>query len=183
MIALNFASDTEANNFYKVAASTVVNRTRKRQDRRSRRFSPVKNDGSGGREEFDSSNVAFRNAPKPATSFTQMPAQAGINYGNSRERKKPTRKLTKADISMPTNFKHVVHVGWDAEKGIDLKDEEISNLNAFLEKAGVSESQLNDRSTREYIYDFIRTNNVLDSVKTEQESQSPPPVPSRNVSI
>lgn len=84
---------------------------------------------------------------------------------------------------MPTNFKHVVHVGWTAQKGFDLNGEEVSNLNAFLEKAGVSEQQLNDRDTRAFIYDFIQSNNVLDSVKLEKEHHVPPPVPSRNVSI
>lgn len=98
-----------------------------------------------------------------------------------------TKKLTKADISMPTDFKHVVHVGWTAQKGFDLNGEEVNSLNAFLEKAGVSEQQLNDRETRAFIYDFIQSNNVLDSVKHEQDSGAtptqiaqPPPVPSRH---
>lgn len=83
---------------------------------------------------------------------------------------------------MPTNFKHVVHVGWSAQTGFDLKGEEVSGLNTFLEKAGVSEQQLNDRDTRAFIYDFIQHNNVLDSVKLEEAD--PPPVPSRqHVSI
>lgn len=83
---------------------------------------------------------------------------------------------------MPTNFKHVVHVGWTAQKGFDLKGDEVSNLNSFLEKAGVSEQQLNDRDTRAFIYDFIQSHNVLDSVKSEKEQVPPPPVPSRHVS-
>lgn len=84
---------------------------------------------------------------------------------------------------MPTDFKHVVHVGWTAQKGFDLNGEEVENLNHFLERAGVSEQQLNDRETRAFIYDFIQSNNVLDSVKLENSDQSgrhvPPPVPSR----
>ncbi len=84
---------------------------------------------------------------------------------------------------MPTDFKHVVNVGWTAQKGFDLNGEEVENLNHFLERAGVSEQQLNDRETRAFIYDFIQSNNVLDSVKLENSYQSgrhaPPPVPSR----
>lgn len=119
--------------------------------------------------------------------FAQMPqANAFVGpfgMGSGRDKKRSNRKLTKADISMPTNFKHVVHVGWSAQKGYDLNNEEVNNLQSFLQKAGVSEQQLNDRETRAYIYDFIQSNNVLDSVKSEIEQHSPPPVPSRAVSV
>lgn len=116
--------------------------------------------------------------------FSQMSQATTVSgSGNARDKKRANRKLTKADISSPTNFIHIVHVGWNAQKGFDLNGEEVSNLNAFLQKAGVSEQQLNDRDTRAFIYDFIQSNNVLDSVKLEQNSQSPPPVPSRNVTF
>lgn len=114
--------------------------------------------------------------------MSQTSTLASAGSGVLRDNKKRSnRKLTKADISSPTNFIHIVHVGWTAQKGFDLNGEEVSNLNAFLQKAGVSEQQLNDRDTRAFIYDFIQSNNVLDSVKLEQNSQPPPPVPSRNV--
>lgn len=98
-------------------------------------------------------------------------------------KKKPNRKLTKADISQPTNFKHLAHVGWDDSKRFDLNNEDVSSLDSFLKKAGVSEQQLKDRETRAYIYDFIQSHNVLDSVKSEKQQQAPPPVPTRNVSF
>lgn len=119
----------------------------------------------------------------------QFPQPAGgVQFGANKLKNRSTKKLTKADISMPTDFKHVVHVGWTAQKGFDLNGEEVNSLNAFLEKAGVSEQQLNDRETRAFIYDFIQSNNVLDSVKHEQDSNGattaqmaqPPPVPSRH---
>lgn len=43
MVALSFASDAEANIFFKTVTATVANRSKKR---RSRKFSPTKNDGS-----------------------------------------------------------------------------------------------------------------------------------------
>lgn len=119
----------------------------------------------------------------------QFPQPAGgVPFGANKLKTRSTKKITKADISMPTDFKHVVHVGWTASKGFDLNGEEVNSLNAFLEKAGVSEQQLNDRETRAFIYDFIQSNNVLDSVKHEQDSNGttttqttqPPPVPSRH---
>lgn len=185
MVALSFAADAEANLFYKVVTTTTSNRIKRHRDRQSRKHPPgvecAENNGS------DDSNVILRNAPNAPTPspFAQMPQASAfvgnMGIGNGRDKKRSNRKLTKADISMPTDFKHIVHVGWSAQKGYDLNNDEVSTLNAFLEKAGVSEQQLNDRDTRAYIYDFIQSHNVLDSVKSEKEQREPPPVPSRNV--
>lgn len=147
-------------------------------ERRSRKFSPNHN-----QNDENDSTVMLRNMPiqsnNPIHQFNHIPQPTAMTNSNPiKDKKKSNRKLTKADISMPTNFKHIVHVGWSAQTGFDLKGEEASSLNAFLEKAGVSEQQLNDRDTRAFIYDFIQHNNVLDSVKLEEE-QDPPPVPSR----
>lgn len=43
MVALSFASDAEANVFYKTVTATIANRQKKR---RSRKFSPIKADGN-----------------------------------------------------------------------------------------------------------------------------------------
>ncbi|XP_037029639.1 neural Wiskott-Aldrich syndrome protein isoform X1 [Bradysia coprophila] len=187
LIALNFASESEANQFYKTATNTISNRSKRRQDtnkRRSRRIPPPTPNASAQPEE---PAVVLRNAAPPSATmqmsqFSQM-SPSSIPSSGLRNKKPGNRKLTKADISMPTDFKHVVHVGWTAQKGFDLNGEEVDNLNHFLERAGVSEQQLNDRETRAFIYDFIQSNNVLDSVKLENSDQSgrhaPPPVPSR----
>lgn len=90
------------------------------------------------------------------------------------------RKLTKADIGTPSNFKHVTHVGWNAKSGFDLSGEDEA-LRPFLQKAGVSENQLKDRRTRDFIYDFIQTNNVEEIVRKETRTKpAAPPVPTRH---
>lgn len=90
------------------------------------------------------------------------------------------RKLTKADIGTPSNFKHVTHVGWNAKSGFDLSGEDEA-LRPFLAKAGVSENQLKDRRTRDFIYDFIQSNNVEEIVRKETRTKpNAPPVPTRN---
>jgi Wiskott-Aldrich syndrome protein len=33
---------------------------------------------------------------------------------------KGKKKLTKEDISTPTDFRHVSHVGWDPDSGLDV---------------------------------------------------------------
>jgi neural Wiskott-Aldrich syndrome protein len=85
--------------------------------------------------------------------------------------------LTKADIGTPSNFKHVTHVGWNAKSGFDLSGEDEA-LKPFLQRAGVSENQLKDRRTRDFIYDFIQTNNVQEMVRKETRKPAPP-VPTR----
>lgn len=110
-----------------------------------------------------------------------MPKINATGIENHRDKKRPNRKLTKADISQPTNFKHLAHVGWNDGKRFELNTDEVNSLDSILKRAGVSEQDLNDRETRAYIYDFIQSYNDLDSVKSETEQQVPPPVPTRNV--
>ncbi|XP_031640580.1 neural Wiskott-Aldrich syndrome protein [Contarinia nasturtii] len=172
MVALSFASDEEAHHFYKSVSTTIANRSKKR---RSRKFSPTKTDGS--QDIGYDSGVVLRN--QNSTGMTQF-SQMSQSTTGIRDKKRPNRKLTKADISQPTNFKHLAHVGWNDSKRFELNSEEVNSLDTFLKKAGVSEQQLNDRDTRAYIYDFIQSHNVLDSVKSEKQQHTPPPVPTRN---
>lgn len=111
----------------------------------------------------------------------QPPYQQQSIFNNSKNKKKDgVRKLTKADIGTPSNFKHVTHVGWNAKSGFDLAGEDEA-LRPFLAKAGVSENQLKDRRTRDFIYDFIQSNNVEEIVRKETKVKpAAPPVPTRN---
>lgn len=62
----------------------------------------------------------------------------GIHSGTKDEKKRIKRrddkKLTKADIGNPEGFRHVSHVGWDANNGFDarLGSEETPEMKAFL---------------------------------------------------
>lgn len=134
-------------------------------------------------------NVNQQQPQQPASQFPSVP-----QYGGAKHRKNTGKKLTTADISMPTGFKHVVHVGWTAQNGFDLVGNDpnsMDSLNQFLKKAGVSEQELSDRKTRAFIYDFIESNKVLELEGGTGGSQgaaggapsggppAPPPVPSR----
>lgn len=117
------------------------------------------------------------NYPPQANSF-------GLSVGRVKKPNKSIGKLTKADISAPSNFKHVAHYGWGDLKCFDLNSEDAKNVTEILEKAHVSEEQFNDRRTRAIIYDFLEKN-VLDSTKAEKQTQSPiqtqSPVSPKNV--
>lgn len=110
----------------------------------------------------------------------KMPILSNHQSSNLQKSKKSGgKKLTKADIGTPSNFKHVTHVGWDAKKGFDLSGEDES-LRPFLQKAGISENQLKDRQTRDFIYSFIESHNVEEVMRKEQHTKAvAPPVPTR----
>jgi P21-Rho-binding domain len=119
---------------------------------------------------------------KLAPPQVQAPYQAPSLFNNSKNKKRDNvKKLTKADIGTPSNFKHVTHVGWDARKGFDLSGEEDEALKKVLEKAGVSENHMNDRATRNFIYDFIQTyDDKTDGRAPARTKTEAPKVPTRN---
>lgn len=54
------------------------------------------------------------------------------------------------------------------------------NLLIFFFEAGVSESQLRNPQTRDFIYDFIDKHGGIDAIKEDvQASPTPPPLPTR----
>lgn len=55
---------------------------------------------------------------------------------------------------------------------MDLPEEK---LRWFFDKAGVSETQLNDQETRMFIYDFIIKNGGADAVNEDLTDEPPPP--------
>ncbi|XP_053682613.1 actin nucleation-promoting factor WASL isoform X2 [Sabethes cyaneus] len=203
IVAFNFATEDEATAFMSTTSSTVNNRNRRRDDRIKRnstrkdpppaRPPPVSNQNNA----FNDNTVTLRNKPSfisstPAFANTGyqpqqqlQPQQQPQYYQRSANKNKGKARLRKEDIGMPSNFKHLTHVGWSPTSGFDLKGEE-ETLKPFLEKAGVRDQHLKDRETREFIYDFIQNHKVLDTMKYEQSGNrkqkppAPPPVPIRN---
>ena len=59
--------------------------------------------------------------------------------GGRKKDKDSKRQLTKADISQPSDFRHVSHVGWDPNKGFDLDNVEDPQLKLFFDKVYIWE--------------------------------------------
>lgn len=201
-VGLNFVSETECESFYRTVETTMETRNRKRQERRQRsristappsapntkdtklnqlQPSPTSVNSSEDRVQLRNHNTTkFQPPQQPKTTFLS----SGFSLLSNKDKK---RKYNKSDISNPTNFVHVSHVGWDVNNGFDTHGtEEDKKLTNFLNKAGVSENHMNDRDTRDFIYDFIQANNVLASVNSEENVEelkspepAPPPIPSR----
>lgn len=167
-IGLNFADEKEA----EVFQITVEGKLHERKHRRERRQSSKK----------QLLQVNPSNGSRPANGIERTPTSSG-----GQTLKKDTvakriekKKLKKEDIGMPTNFQHISHVGWDPNHGFDLENVD-PNLKKFFQKAGVDEKALQDKDTRDFIYDFIDKHGgveaALREVNSIPEHLAPPPPP------
>lgn len=91
-------------------------------------------------------------------------------------------------------------MGWNAEnKGLEF-DAVNPELKKFFDMVGVSEHQLRDQETREFIYNFIESHGGMNAVKEvvlpstksrnanqppvlPQRQEYPPPVPARTITV
>ncbi|KAK7868548.1 hypothetical protein R5R35_009448 [Gryllus longicercus] len=187
IVAFNFASEDEARQLRNVLLEKLETH-RKRHERRSRQSVSSMHQYSHAQVSSQGSTVDshLSNGVVPAV---KQKSHSTVSSSRRKE-KESKRRLTKADIGLPQNFRHVSHVGWDPNKGFDVDNVEDPQLKQFFDKAGVSDSQLQDRETREFIYDFINRHGGLDAVKNELVLPStpqaqhtappaPPPVPAR----
>ncbi|CAG7830622.1 unnamed protein product [Allacma fusca] len=88
------------------------------------------------------------------------------NKGGRKDRKKGG--LRKKDIGLPTDFRHVQHVGWDHNTGSDL-DVHDKDFQALFERVGVPINQLEDEATRQFIYDFIEKHGGMEDGISSQD--------------
>ncbi|KAL1512577.1 hypothetical protein ABEB36_002149 [Hypothenemus hampei] len=148
MVAFNFANQQEARTFKANVDSKIATRRRK-EERKARQITQTQN--------------------------LKLP-ERNLDFGAKQEfrREKRKRNITKADIGNPTGFIHISHVGWNPNTGFDVSIED-AQLKALFQKAGVSEKQLQDKETREFIYDFISKHRN----STISGDPNPPVVPPR----
>ncbi|KAL0895336.1 hypothetical protein ABMA27_011478 [Loxostege sticticalis] len=178
MTAFNFANEDEARVLRNILIEKIELRKQRREERRQRSMLATRANSGASHNSHSTTNSAPRHngvahTPPPAPSPVPAPMPkanlggGGYSMKSSGNKKKPTRKLTKADIGSPKDFKHISHVGWDANKGFDVENLPEEEMRSFFSKAGVSETQLQDQATRQFIYDFINTHGGLDAVKEE----------------
>ncbi|XP_034255954.1 neural Wiskott-Aldrich syndrome protein-like isoform X2 [Thrips palmi] len=182
--AFNFADEKEANDLNRMLKENMAARQRRRQERK--------------RQASQNTNVSNHLSSQHSVSTPQLSngsIRSSTHHraakGKDKRRKEEKKKLSKADIGLPQDFRHVSHVGWNPNTGFDVTDEvEGSAMKQFFAKAGVSETQLQDKNTRDFIYDFIKNHGGIDRVKDEVQSPDvplqspdvpPPPVPARTV--
>ncbi|XP_069694345.1 actin nucleation-promoting factor WASL isoform X2 [Periplaneta americana] len=188
IVAFNFANEEDARTVKVILNEKLEAKKQRRLERRSRSsLQTSRNSVSSGYNSVPGGSVA----PSPMGSTSHLAngslvpsprQQHRTTTGGKKKDKDSKRRITKADIGPPKDFRHVSHVGWDPLKGFDLDNVEDPQLKLFFHKAGVSDSQLQDRETREFIYDFINRHGGIDAVKDEvvcPQTPQPPPVPAR----
>ena len=104
--------------------------------------------------------------------------------GKHRGKERKKNEITVDDISEPTDFRHLAHIGFNSETGaFDIQN--IPNeWKAIFEKAGVTQDQLQDRKTAGFIADFVdKKTAALDRQRppppVKKKGPAPPP-PSKN---
>ena len=172
--AFNFADDREANAMNSVLKENMAARQRRRQERK-RLASQNPISGNNLTSQHSVSTPQLSNGSITTSTSYKTPK------GKDKRRQAEKKKFTKADIGLPQDFRHVSHVGWNPNTGFDIDEVEGSTLKQFFSKAGVSEHQLQDKDTRDFIYQFINTHGGIDQVKKEVQTPDvpPPPVPAR----
>ncbi|KAI4478562.1 PREDICTED: neural Wiskott-Aldrich syndrome protein-like [Polistes canadensis] len=208
MAAFNFANEVEAITLRDILLDKLNAKRQRRQEKRSKMEMETQHVVTLPRKSRSStSSFAFTTGATSNTLNGQT--TVGVNRSASsssmyKSKKKKSdkdsrRKLTKDDIGLPSNFRHLVHMGWNAEnKGLEL-DTVDPELKKFFDKVGISEHHLRDQGTREFIYDFIESHGGMNAVKEEvvlpstksrnanqppvlpQRQEYPPPVPARTI--
>ncbi|XP_076256039.1 actin nucleation-promoting factor WAS-like [Rhynchophorus ferrugineus] len=144
IVAFNFANQGEAKHFKNTVEQKISFKKRKEEKR-----------------------------VRQQSQYSHVP-QRQVDFQSKQEirREKSKARITKADIGVPMDFVHVSHVGWDPASGFDI-DSKDDNLREIFNQAGISEKQLQDKDTRDFIYDFIHKHGGIDA------EINPPVVPPR----
>ncbi|XP_051547031.1 actin nucleation-promoting factor WASL-like isoform X2 [Myxocyprinus asiaticus] len=171
-IGLNFANEEEAKRF-RSATSDLLGK-RQRKTGQSGPTGPALPMATVDIKNPEISNQRFHNNSQ----MNNINLHSNFNKKDKAKGKNSKKKkISKAEIGTPSNFRHIGHVGWDPNTGFDLNnlDPELKNL---FDMCGISEDELKDKETSKVIYDFIEKKGGVEAVKNEFRRQAPPP-PSR----
>lgn len=162
LVAFNFANVEEARDL-RIVVHQKIHARKRREEKRCRQISQSQTLPS------PTTHLDFSNFKKTLDPF-------------AKQTKRKKGLITKKDIGIPRDFKHISHVGWNSTSGFDINTED-EQLKTFFKKAGVSEQQLQDKKTRDYIYNFINRNGGREVIEQTNESiqnhETPPAVPPR----
>ncbi|XP_065666387.1 uncharacterized protein LOC136087477 isoform X2 [Hydra vulgaris] len=81
---------------------------------------------------------------------------------------KKKEKLSKEDISTPSDFRHVGHVVWDPRGGFEINNID-PQWRKLFDTIGVTEKQLEDEETSKFIYEFVESHGGIEKATKELE--------------
>eukprot|EP01132_Coremiostelium_polycephalum_P000963 gene963-1226_t len=88
------------------------------------------------------------------------------------------------EISGPTDFKHESHIGWDADKGFEIRNIP-PDWRQLFQSAGIKRKDLKDKETAQFIVNVIGesiANQQLQQQQPPQQRGAPPPPPTSSSS-
>ena len=200
-VGLNFADEGEARTF----AGELEKKITQRQERRmakqpasapSRPFSHTSNTSIHGKPSVPPSPTPDKSSPLVSTPSVSKKKEGG-SWGlrskrddkKSKKGKDGKNKIRKIDISGPSNFQHLSHIGWDPVSGFDSNNI-APEWKRLFSAAGVTEEQMQDRETAEFILNYIEQHGGIEQAVREMDANNgqlvgmgtgaapPPPPPS-----
>ena len=163
MAGISFADQTEANHFFDIVQQKVV--------LLNKMF--VRKSSAITKDDLDSltnKQVSADSLQVPGASHSRSLSLETLSnkkrFSFKLKSKKSKTKISKLEIGLPTNFKHVQHIGWSPSTGFDFNviDPMLDN---FFKLAGISDQHLNDIDTRKFILDFIDSHGGIETAIKE----------------
>ncbi|KAF9087479.1 hypothetical protein BGX27_002917, partial [Mortierella sp. AM989] len=112
-------------------------------------------------------------SPEGSPGGTPKSRKSGF-FGSKKEKKGSKGKLDKTQIGLPSNFRHLGHIGWDPNKGFNVQniDPEWKNLFEQLDKMGVSHEDIQDNA--EFVEKFVQSRGGPGAVKKAPAAPAAP---------
>lgn len=159
-----FTSPIECEEFVQIYQKRIAGAvSEERREDEGKRQSEAKNNNSKQNEYKPTDFNSIDSRPFNSNPIEDSSAKKPIAKPAASRKK----KLTRDDIGNPTNFRHLAHIGFDPERGFDLKNIP-PEWRLLFEKAGVTREQLENRETAQFILDFV------------EKKGGPPPIPPRS---
>ncbi|KAF0990252.1 hypothetical protein HZS_154 [Henneguya salminicola] len=140
MAALNFSSEAEAKSFSELLHSKLLQRKKTKED-----------------------NISVDSKTPKSIFFKSKKTMTNISKKLKKNEKKKNI-LTVSDISSPTSFVHLSHVGFDPNKGFDMNNIP-SDWKKLFTSIGLTDNMLTDIKTSNFIFDYVQNAGGIENMK------------------
>lgn len=190
MVGLNFSSEDEADKFLRAMETKIKDRQHRRQTLKQRKDNTFARSGPSSPPGHPAPPLPNTTQPNPPRSspLTTIPEPShNINVtttpssGGNKGQKGKRKKINKSDISGPSNFQHLAHVGWDPNTGAFDSNNIDAAWKKLFDTVGVSDTDLKDEKTAKFIYEFVEQHGGIEKANQQLEAErqkAPPPPPS-----
>lgn len=181
----NFAFEDEAQKFYDVVTNKIRAKMTRAQQQQLQK--PVNFNQLAHQNPLNSLPVTSSNQYSTSSGYSSGSTNSSLNNGTSSggifgtlKGNSKKKKIDKADISNPTGFRVVQHIGLDNNKfefNLNKKDETSEQMKKILGELGL---QKMTKKQQEFAFDFINKHGGIEELnreleRTTQKAQAPLP--------